>query len=133
MTHPNEKLFHTYTEAVENGDLATLGEVFADDVVGHVAGEHRLSGDYRGKDAVFGFFAELADRSNGTARLKPREVLVDDWFVIAQVDASGQVGATVFESEPAVLVMRVADGRFVEWWSHHYDQQQMDRVWTAAG
>ena len=34
MTHRNEELLRQYFKAAENGDIATLNELFADDVVG---------------------------------------------------------------------------------------------------
>jgi hypothetical protein len=78
---------------------------------------------------VFGFFADLAERSAGTAELRLREALVDDWFAIALVDAKGQVGDVTVD-DPGAIVCRIADGRFVEFWSHHYDQPKMDRLWA---
>jgi hypothetical protein len=29
-----------------------------------------------------------------------------------------------------VLVLRIQDGKFVELWSRHCDQQKMNRVWS---
>lgn len=133
MAHPNEDLLRRYFKAAESGDLATLDEVFADDVVGHIAGGHELSGDHRGKQAVFAFFGTLAKLSNGTAQLRLRDAIADDWFAVALVEATGRVGANAIDGEPGVLVLRIADGRFVEWWSHHYDQQKMDEFWSVPG
>jgi uncharacterized protein len=132
MPHPNEQLLRRYFKAAEDGDLATLNEVFADDVVGHTAGNHELAGDYVGKQAVFDFFGQLAAISGGTARLRLRDAIADDWFAVALVDAVGQVGPNTIDDEPAVFVLRISDGKFVEWWSHHYDQPTMDRLWSAA-
>lgn len=133
MAHPNEDLLRRYFKAAESGDLATLDEVFADDVVGHTAGGHELSGVHRGKQAVFAFFGRLAELSNGTAQLRLRAGIADNWFAVALIDATGQVGTKTIADEPGVLVLRVADGRFVEWWSHHYDQAKMDELWAATG
>ena len=46
------------------------------------------------------------------------------------LDAQAGVGDQTLDGERAVLVLRVQDGRFVELWSHHYDQQKMNRVWS---
>jgi uncharacterized protein len=130
MEHPNEELLHTYFTAAESGDLETLSEVFADNVCAHIAGNHALSGDHQGKDAVFGFFGQLASRSEGTARLNLQEAMTDDWFAVALVALAGHVGDETLDGERAVLVLRIQDGRFVELWSHHYDQQRMNRAWS---
>jgi ketosteroid isomerase-like protein len=116
--------------AAERGDLATLDGLFADTISAHIAGNHPLAGDYQGKEAVFGFFARLAERSGGTARLHPQEALVDDWFAVALVEPAGRVGGETLDGERAVLVLRIQDGRFVELWSHHYDQHKMNRAWS---
>ena len=130
MPHQNEELLRRYFKAAENNDLATLDELFADDVVGHVAGNHELSGDYRGKGACFGFFGRLAELSAGTARLTLRDAIADDFFAVALIEASGRVGDNLIDGEPGAFVLRIADGRFVEWWSHHYDQPKMDAFWS---
>ena len=131
MTHRNEELLREYFKAAENGDIATLNELFADDVVAHAAGNHELSADYRGKEAVFGFFGRLAELSGGTARLALRDAIADDSFAVALVDAYGRVGDNVIDGEPTAIVLRIADGRFVELWSHHYDQPRMDALWSS--
>jgi hypothetical protein len=79
---------------------------------------------------VFGFFGRLAERSDGTARLLLRDALTDDWFAVVLVEVAGRVGDQPLDGERAVLVLRVQDGRFVELWSHHYDQQKMNRAWS---
>jgi uncharacterized protein len=123
-------LLARYFSAMEGGDLETLDELFAADIVAHIAGEHALSGEYRGKEAVFGFFAELAERSGGTAALRLREGLEDDRFALALVDVVGQVGEVTLDGQRAAVVFRIADGRFAEFWSHHHDQALMDEVWS---
>jgi uncharacterized protein len=130
MAHPNEELLRTYFKAAECGDLATLDELFADNISAHIAGNHALSGDYQGKQAVFGFFGRLAERSGGTARLQLQDALADDWSAVALVEVAGRVGDQTLEGERAVLVLRVQDGRFVELWSHHYDQHKVNRAWA---
>ncbi|MDP8928366.1 MAG: nuclear transport factor 2 family protein [Actinomycetota bacterium] len=130
MGHPNEDLVRRYFQAAHSGDLDILDELFADDVVAHIVGTHSLSGDHQGKQAVFGFFGQLAERSGGTAQLRLREVLADDWFALALVEVAGQVADATIDGERAAVVFRLKDGRFIEFWSHHYDQAKMDAVWS---
>ena len=65
MAHPNEDLVRRGFAAFGTGDMATLGELFADDIVWHIGGRSPIAGDYKGKDEVFGFFAQLAQRAGG--------------------------------------------------------------------
>jgi hypothetical protein len=39
-------------------------------------------------------------------------------------------GVRPLDGERAVLVLRIENGRFVELWSHHYDQEKMNRAWS---
>jgi ketosteroid isomerase-like protein len=103
MSHPNEELLRSYFTAAERGDLGTLDELFADSIRAHVAGTHALAGEYQGKEAVFGFFGRLAERSGGTARLQLQDAVADDWFAVALVEAAGKVGGETLDGERAVL------------------------------
>ena len=60
--HPNLELLRRGYAAYGSGDMDTINELFADDVVWHVAGRNPLSGDYNGKEQVFGFFEDNVHR-----------------------------------------------------------------------
>jgi ketosteroid isomerase-like protein len=60
MAHPNEELTRRGYAAFATGDMVALDELFADDVIWHVGGRSPLSGDYKGKEAVFAMFGRLA-------------------------------------------------------------------------
>ena len=66
MAHPNEELLGRYFTAADSGDLATLDELFGDNITAHIAGSHALAGEYQGKGAVFG-----AIRAAGSSRSDP--------------------------------------------------------------
>ena len=59
--HPNVEYARRGYAAFGSGDLATLSELIADDAVWHAQGVGPLSGDYHGRDQVFGFFGRLAE------------------------------------------------------------------------
>lgn len=130
MTHPNEKLLTEYVNAAGSGDVATLNELFSDDVTWHVGGNNALSGDHRGKEKVFGLFGMLAERSGGTARLQPTDTIVDDWFAVALAEVVGTFDGESLDNARAAMVLRIEDGRFTEIWSHHHNQEEMDRLWS---
>jgi len=60
------------------GDLDALKELFADDVVWQIGGTGPLSGDKKGRDAVFEYFGELGTRSNGSLKTTEVDVSVGD-------------------------------------------------------
>ncbi|HXW44738.1 MAG TPA: nuclear transport factor 2 family protein [Streptosporangiaceae bacterium] len=46
--------------AFANGDFAALSNLLAEDVVWHFGGRNQISGDYRGRDAVYAGLAVAA-------------------------------------------------------------------------
>ncbi|MGH2704910.1 MAG: nuclear transport factor 2 family protein [Actinomycetota bacterium] len=56
--------------AVPQGDLDGIKEVFADDVLWHVGGNHPLSGDYRGRDDLISYFRRVQELSGGSLELE---------------------------------------------------------------
>ncbi len=83
--HPNVGLFRKGYEAFAKGDMATLRELFSEDVVWHVSGNSPISGEYRGQDAVFAFFARIAELSGGTFRIDLHDVVANDEHAVALV------------------------------------------------
>jgi len=61
--HVNVQNARRAYDAFAKGDMQTVGELMADNIVWHVAGGGVISGDYKGKDAVLGFFVKLAQWS----------------------------------------------------------------------
>ena len=55
-------------QAFNTGDVATLMGLFSHDVIQHVPGEGPLAGDYKGADAVLGYYGKLAELTDGTFR-----------------------------------------------------------------
>jgi ketosteroid isomerase-like protein len=50
------------------GDMDTLRQLFAGDVVQHVPGSGPLAGTYKGPDAVIGYYGKLAELTDGSFR-----------------------------------------------------------------
>lgn len=58
--HPNVAIIKRYYEAYGKGDVATVREIFAPDIIWRIPGHHPLSGAKRGADEVLAFFEQLA-------------------------------------------------------------------------
>ena len=129
MAHPNEDLVRRGFAAFGTGDIATLGELFADDVVWHVGGRSPITGDYKGKEQVFGFFAQLAERAGGTFRLDIHDVLANDEHVVALVKATGERQGKTLNNN-ASQVFHVQGGNVTEVWFHPDDQYATDDFWS---
>ncbi len=67
--HPNAALHRKAHEAFSRGDMDALAEMIAEDTVWHSPGKSLISGEFRGRETVFGeFFAKMDELSGGTAK-----------------------------------------------------------------
>ncbi|GAA1938529.1 nuclear transport factor 2 family protein [Kitasatospora viridis] len=75
--HPHAALIRTGYDAFSRGDVETLKGMMTTDCTHHVPGSSPMSGDFKGADAVLGYYGRLASETNGTFRVDLRHVLVD--------------------------------------------------------
>lgn len=75
--HPHAALVRKGYEAFSRGDMDTLRTILTADCTHHVPGNHRLSGDFKGLDAVLGYYGQLFAATNGTLRAELRNLFVD--------------------------------------------------------
>jgi len=129
MAHPNEELLRRGYEAFGAGDMDTLNELFADDIVWHVGGRSPLAGDYEGKDAVFAFFAKTMEMTGGTFRIEVHDILANDDHGVAMVVARGEREGKTLEDR-GVQVLHVRDGMATESWFHPGDTYAVDEFWS---
>jgi ketosteroid isomerase-like protein len=128
MAHPNEEIARRAYEAFANGDMTTLDSLIADDVQWHVSGTSAISGVYDGKQATFGLFAQLSERSGGTFSLDVHDIVADDDHTVALLRIHGEREGKRLDDND-VHVMHVEDGRLVSFWSFNWDQQASAAFW----
>jgi ketosteroid isomerase-like protein len=75
--HPHAALVRKGYEAFSRGDMDTLRTILTTDCTHHVPGNHSMSGDFKGVDAILSYYGKLAAGTNGTLRVELRHVLVD--------------------------------------------------------
>lgn len=127
--HPNLERARVGYEAFANGDMATLNDVIADDVVWHNGGNSPLSGDYEGKEAVFGLFGRIAQETGGTFENEIHDMLANDEHGVALVVTKGTRGDKTLEGR-SVHVFHMSDGVLTEFWAFPEDQSAFDDFWT---
>ena len=59
--HPNIARIRDGYAAFAKGDFAVLTDLFAEELLWHDSGWNQLSGDYRGRESVFGLFGKLTE------------------------------------------------------------------------
>lgn len=127
--HPNEQLLRRGYAAYSAGDIDTVNEIFADDITWHNAGYGPLSGDLKGKEQVFAFFARLQELSGGTSRIEMHDLLANDTHAVALVRQTAERSGRRLD-EIATHVWHLSGGKAVEFWGTAYDQRGDDEFWA---
>ena len=129
MAHPNEDLMRKGYEAFGTGDMDTIRELFADDIVWHVGGRSHLAGNYKGKDEVLGFLAKTMELSGGTFRLEVHDILAGDEHAAGLTTVTAEREGKKLNSN-GVQVVHIRNGKLSESWLHPEDQYANDEFWS---
>jgi uncharacterized protein len=125
--HPNVERIRDGYAAFAKGDFAVLNDLFAEDLLWHESGRNQLSGDYRGRDAVYEFFGRLMEVTEGSFSMDLHAVFADDEHGVALVRATASRGgrtATVNDAH----VFHLRDGKVVEFWNASTDPYAIDEL-----
>jgi ketosteroid isomerase-like protein len=128
--HPNEDLLRKGYEAFGKYDLETIQALFADDVVFHIPGKNPVSGDYKGKDEVFGFFAKMLTLSDGTFKTEAHDVLANDTHGIVLAHNTAQREGKVPLDINETAIYHIDDGKVVEAWFFNASDYTDDEFWS---
>ena len=129
MAYPNEDLTRRGFDAFAKGDVDTLRALFDQDAVWHVPGRSPLAGDYRGVDAILGFFARLAELSGGTFRTDVHDVVANDEHAVGIYVTRGEREGRTLENRN-VLVSHIRNGKLTEAWLMSDDQYAADEFFS---
>jgi hypothetical protein len=129
MAHPNEELVRSAFDAFAKGDVDTLRELTDQDAIWHTPGRNLLSGDYRGVDAILGFFARIAELTGGTFRAELHDVVASDEHAVAIYVSRGEREGRTLENR-TVLVSHVGNGKFTETWIMSDNQYAADEFFS---
>jgi uncharacterized protein len=118
-------------EMYAGGDLAAVAELLAEDVVWHVPGTSPIAGDYRGRQAVTGYFRRRRELAGGVIRVTKAGEAHHEEALVQLADGRAALGGLEVSWRTAG-VYRVADGRIAEAWLVPLDSQRFDRAWAAT-
>jgi ketosteroid isomerase-like protein len=129
MTSANIDLARTYFQAVQTGDLATLGELLDADIVWHQPGANQFSGEHKGRDAVFQMLGGMMETSQGSFAIDTLHTLMGNGdLVTATIHFSGRRGDASMSMD-GVDLLRVAGGKITEMWLFSGDPAAEDAFW----
>lgn len=118
--HENAVRLRAGYAAFSSGDMEALNEFIPEDAVWHVTGHSVLSGEYKGRDAVYGYFGKLMETTGGTFKATLLHVLADDDHSMAMQRSEATVNGKQV-STTDVLIDRVENGQAVETWIYFED------------
>lgn len=121
--------FHDWQRrAYAGGDLDALRTKLTEDVVWHVPGHSRISGEHRGIEAVLAYFDARRTMTDHTFQVTVHGIsLVGDRVVqLAGGRAMRERNELSWET---VGVFRVEDDRVAECWLVPFDQYAFDEIW----
>src|SRR3954451_14606038 len=127
--HANVELLRNGYAAYGSGDMDTITALFADDIVWHIAGRSQVSGDYKGRDQVFGFFGKLMELSDGTSKIEVHDILANDDHGVAIGTGTGTRNGKCYSGQE-VHTFHIRNGQVVEFWDSPLDQYEADEFWA---
>jgi ketosteroid isomerase-like protein len=127
--HPNLAIFQSIYTAFTSGDMDTLATFFAQDVVWHTPGRHRLAGTYEGRDAAFASFAEEFELSGGTYGVEVHDAFANDEHIVALLHATAEREGKRLDQD-YVIVFELHDGIVSAAWEVWNDQPSVDAFWS---
>jgi ketosteroid isomerase-like protein len=129
--HANVQQAKRAYEAFGTGDMATVSELMTDDIVWHVGGNNPLSGEYKGKDAVFGFFGQLMQLTGGSFKLEIHDILANDEHTVVLVHSSAERNGKKLDSKAVHVTHADPQGRVKEFWAFEEDSAAADAFFSS--
>jgi uncharacterized protein len=126
---PQVELIRRGYAAFASGDMATLNDMFADDIEWTIPGRSPISGTRKGKAEVFDFFGQLAALSENTFALEMIDLLGSDDHVVALVHESAHRGEHRLDID-ATHIWQVRDGKAVSFAAQTSDQYADDEFYS---
>ena len=118
-------------EAFIAGDMEWLNEHLHENVVWHVPGHNQLSGDYRGRENVLGFFARSVQIA--LPEFEIHDIVASDDHVVAltTIRWSRKDNSETFEDRIG-QVFHIGDGQVLEAWTMGEDLVGFDQFLEGA-
>ena len=120
--HPNAALLRKGYEAFARGDIAALTDMFAEDMVWHLSGDNLISGEHKGRDAVFAVFAKTMELTGGTFKIDLHDIVANVYHW----------GAGDFSFESVIIPAGVAAGLGLLVFLHLFQPKEQEQAGTGG-
>ena len=129
--HPNAETLRKGYAAFGTGDMDALrNEYFSPDVVWHIPGHNKYSGDHKGVDAVLNLFMQNFQDTDGTFKVELHDVAANDEHVMAMATVMGTRNGKELKDRYAHMA-HIKDGKLTESWIFGENQDKVDEFWGS--
>lgn len=125
----NAELVRRGYEAFNAGDLAALGELFAEDAVWYAPGSGVLSGTKQGRDAIFAYFGELGARSQGSFHATVLDIVGGENHTVGIHQSHAESNGKTLDLGTAIAFV-LRDGKVIEGREYFDDTAKADEFWA---
>ena len=128
--HPNLARIRQALDTYNAGDRQGMRSFLSPDIRWHVSGDHPLSGDYRGIDAVLEYFDRVQGMTDGGMRIESTRMLADDEHAEVFMRVTACRGERNLDVVMAETLTLDDEGRWTEYWAIADDQAAVDAFWS---
>jgi ketosteroid isomerase-like protein len=126
---PRTLAVRRFLAAMRDEDGRTMMEVLHPGIRWEVTGSSSISGEYVGREAVFGYFARIVDLVGGSFAWEAADISVDEETVRLRTTTSANRGGHVL-SVTETLSFRLEDGVVTSCRQEPEDQATWDQFWS---
>jgi ketosteroid isomerase-like protein len=129
MIPTNSTIIRKAYDDFANGNIPAVLEAFDTSITWHVPGHSPLSGDYKGRDEVVGFFKHTLALCGGIFAIEVHHVLAEEEVVVVLVTVKAERNGRS-AAFPEVHVWRLANEKVTEFREFQGDEHTEDRFWS---
>jgi len=129
--HKNVEIIRRGYQAFNLGDLKALGELFDEKATWHSPGRSPLSGNFKGREAVFAHFGKLAEATGNTFQANLKHAFADEeGRVVGMHHCTGQMAGRRLAVD-CCIVFELRNGRVTSGTEYVNDYPAWEAFWEA--
>ena len=125
----NALLVRRLYEAFHSRDMETLASLIAEDAVWHVPGSTLISGEHRGRSAIFEYFRRMGELTGASFHAELIDALASDTQAVAVATTTGKRAGKAYDGSH-LLLMRIEESRIVDVRLFNDDPDAFDSFWS---
>lgn len=113
--------------AFDAGDVDTVLELFADNIVWHIGGDNKYTGTYNGKQAVLEFFGRLM-QDGLVQKHAIHDILANDEHIVTLSEVTVTYQGKTIKIQAADIAHENSEGQLTEFWRAGPSTKEFDEL-----